>query len=392
MQHPGHAIRRIRRARGRSLDVVAGFAGISPSYLSRIERGERALDRRSLIAALARALDVTPADIAGPAVPVTADSGLADGHVNAVRSALLAVSVGIPGGDVVPVDVLRERTNVLLQAQRACDYRSVGADLPRLVRDVHSSVQAGRDVRELLRIATLLHIQGTAAWLGDVGGTRDLAWQACTLARDAAERADDPVSIAVSAFGMGLGLLGGGSFDLASHVLTAAAPGTGTVGGVHLSGMLALAHSLTAAASGDTTAETSALDHAADLARRVDGPDFGWFGFGPANVDLWRASAALERGDHVAAAALTDRIEPDQLPNPTRRVAYHLARARACTRIRHRRSDAVDALRAAERIAPARVHGSRVARGLVCELIERSRADATGTELRGLASRAGLDL
>lgn len=391
MDHPGTQLRRIRRARGRSLDVVAGLAGISAPYLSRIERGERALDRRSLIAALARALDVTPADIVGPAVPVTADAGIADNHVDAVRSALLAVSVGVPGGDVVPLDTLQDRAHVLLDAQRACNYRMVGDALPPIVRDVHSSIQAGKNVRALLQLATMLHIQGTAAWLGDVGGPGDLAWQATTIARDAAQQSEDPVSVAIAGFGVGLGLLGGGSFDLASHVLTAADPGAEKTGGLHLSGMLTLAHSLTAAATGDTTTEEAALDHAADLARHADG-DFGWFGFGSANVALWRASAALERGDHTTAAALTDRIEADQLPNPTRKVAFHLARARACARIRHRRPDAVDALRTAERIAPARVHGSRVARGLVVELIERARADAVGTELRGLASRAGLDL
>lgn len=391
MQHLGTNLRRIRTARGKSLDVVAGLAGISPSYLSRIERGERTLDRRSLIAALARALDVTPVDIVGPAIPVTADTGIADDQVDAVRAALLAVSVGIPGGDVVSCDVLRSRAHILLNAQRDCDYRTVGESLPQLIRDVHASIQAGRDVRELLRLAVMLHVQGTAAWLGDIGGPSDLAWIATTLARDAAQRAEDPTSIAIASFGVGLGLLGGGAFELASHVITAADPGTASPGGLHLSGMLALAHSLTAAAQGDTTTETAALDHATDLAQHVDG-DYGWFGFGSANVNLWRASAALERGDHATAAALTDHIEPDSLPNPTRRVAYYLARARACARLRHRRPDAVDALRTAERIAPARVHGSRVARGLVVELSERARADVVGTELRGLASRAGLDL
>ncbi|EIE97351.1 helix-turn-helix domain-containing protein [Saccharomonospora glauca] len=392
MEHPGANLRRIRRARGRSLDVVAGLAGISPSYLSRLERGQRALDRRSLVAALARALDVAPADIVGPSVPVTVETGIAGDQVDAVRAALLAVSVGFPGGDVVPLDTLRNRTSALLDAQRACDYRTVGDELPQLVRDVHSSIGAGRDVRELLRLAALLHVQGTAAWLGDIGGPGDLAWQAAILARDAAHRAEDPVSVATAAFGVGLGLVGEGEFELASRVITNAAPGTADTAGLHLSGMLALARSLTAAASGDVATEAAALDQAADLARHVDGHDFGWFGFGPANVDLWRASAALERGDHATAAALTDRIAPASLPNPTRRVAYHLARARACARIRQRRSDAVDSLRTAEGIAPARVHGSRVARGLVIELIERGRADAVGTELRGLASRAGLDL
>jgi len=64
----GHTLRQIRRARGKSLTVVAGLAGISPSYLSRLESGERALDRRSLILTLANALEVAPGDITATAI------------------------------------------------------------------------------------------------------------------------------------------------------------------------------------------------------------------------------------------------------------------------------------------------------------------------------------
>jgi transcriptional regulator with XRE-family HTH domain len=60
-----NALRTIRRARGKSLAVVAGLAGISPSYLSRLESGQRALERRSLIVALAAALDVAPSELSG---------------------------------------------------------------------------------------------------------------------------------------------------------------------------------------------------------------------------------------------------------------------------------------------------------------------------------------
>ncbi|WP_312860923.1 helix-turn-helix domain-containing protein [Amycolatopsis endophytica] len=65
----GSTLRRIRHARGKSLAVVAGLTGISPSYLSRLESGDRALDRRSLIVALAGALDVAPGDHRGPGPP-----------------------------------------------------------------------------------------------------------------------------------------------------------------------------------------------------------------------------------------------------------------------------------------------------------------------------------
>ena len=43
----GRRVRQIRYARGKSLVVIAGLAEISKSHLSRIERGERALDSRA---------------------------------------------------------------------------------------------------------------------------------------------------------------------------------------------------------------------------------------------------------------------------------------------------------------------------------------------------------
>lgn len=59
----GAILRRIRHAQGKSLAVVAGLAGISISYLSRLESGERALDRCSHILALANALNVATSEI-----------------------------------------------------------------------------------------------------------------------------------------------------------------------------------------------------------------------------------------------------------------------------------------------------------------------------------------
>ncbi|MGH3803179.1 MAG: helix-turn-helix domain-containing protein [Pseudonocardiaceae bacterium] len=44
----GRRIREIRDWRGMTLDVVAGLAGISEGYLSRLERGERPVNRRLL--------------------------------------------------------------------------------------------------------------------------------------------------------------------------------------------------------------------------------------------------------------------------------------------------------------------------------------------------------
>lgn len=56
----GQRLREVRRWRGKSLRVIAELAGISESYLSRLERGDRQGDSRSLLEALAAALDVAP--------------------------------------------------------------------------------------------------------------------------------------------------------------------------------------------------------------------------------------------------------------------------------------------------------------------------------------------
>lgn len=80
----GRRVRLIRLSRGKSLAVVAGLAGISPSFLSRLESGERSLDRRSLIVALANALQVAPSELTSLPVPAPGD-GAADAAVAALR-------------------------------------------------------------------------------------------------------------------------------------------------------------------------------------------------------------------------------------------------------------------------------------------------------------------
>src|SRR5690606_29144207 len=55
----------LRKWRGLTLTVLADRAGVSKSFLSMAERGERALDRRSHIAALATVLQVSEAELVG---------------------------------------------------------------------------------------------------------------------------------------------------------------------------------------------------------------------------------------------------------------------------------------------------------------------------------------
>lgn len=62
-EHPesfGPLVRRLRKNLSLSLEATAARAGISPSYLSRLERGIRQPPPGSVIGRLAEALEVTP--------------------------------------------------------------------------------------------------------------------------------------------------------------------------------------------------------------------------------------------------------------------------------------------------------------------------------------------
>ncbi|SFE04316.1 Helix-turn-helix domain-containing protein [Actinopolyspora alba] len=385
----GRKLRQIRHVRGKSLSVVAGLAGISASYLSRLESGERALDRRSLITSLAEALEVAPTELTESTLGGAGEAN-EDGQLNEVRLALLGASIGEPRGQVWPVAGLNDRLAALLSAQQACRHAEVGQELPGLIRDTHETLRAGKHDGAVLRSLVLLHVQGTQAWLRDVGASLDLGWQAAQLAQQAAHHLDEPLMLGVAGFGVSHGLMAAGAFDLATDTLKAVSPGTATSEDMQLSGMLAFTNSLLAAAAGRTNERTPPLEHAAELAERTGEANALWFGFGPSNVAVWRMAVALECGEFIEAARLGASVDPRMIPSPTRKAAYWGDYGRALARIPKQRETAVRALRTAERISPPRVHKHPFTRSTLAELLLKTNRDAVGRELRGMAYRAGL--
>ena len=82
----GARLRTLRRWRGKSQVELAGLAGLSPSFLSMVETGQRPLDRRSHIAALASALKVSETDLVG-GPHLTPDPLQSDPHMASRRCA-----------------------------------------------------------------------------------------------------------------------------------------------------------------------------------------------------------------------------------------------------------------------------------------------------------------
>ena len=70
-----------------------------------------------------------------------------------------------------------------------------------------------------------------------------------------------------------------------------------------------------------------------------------------------------------------------------RQVFYYADAARAYARLRGKDREAIRYLLTAERLAPQHVHTSALAQETTRALLERSRRQAGGTELRGLCER-----
>ncbi|MGH3940025.1 MAG: helix-turn-helix domain-containing protein [Pseudonocardiaceae bacterium] len=388
----GFALWRVRDGRGGSLRVIAGLAGMSKDTLNRIERGLLS-PTLNQIHALADALQVSVSELTRLPVPAPAN-GHTDSTIEAVRHALMAVSRHRPGGQVIPVEALWARVHAVQAELHQCRQADLASALPALIRDVHTTLAAGRDVAELLDLAVLLHAQGVSHWLREVGAPLDLRRENdITLAYRLAEERDTPIALGLAVRGATRVMLSTGAFDLAQAELDAVHVPTNSSESMQLAGMLAMCGSLVAAADKRAADGQAALDHASELAARTgEGIAYG-MGFGPTNVGLWRMEAVLEIGDHELVTALAENLNPEVHPYQSRQSAYWRDYGRGLAHLRGRHDDAVRALRRAETIHPHRVLRDPFVRDTLAMLLRSARPGSpAGQELRSMAHRAGLPL
>jgi hypothetical protein len=111
--------------------------------------------------------------------------------------------------------------------------------------------------------------------------------------------------------------------------------------------------------------------------------------FGPTNVDIWRMSIEIgdDAGDPVRVVEIARRTDPAAIPAGLRQVFYYADTARALTRIGGQDREAIRLLLTAERIAPQHVRTSAEVAETLRVLLDRSRRQAGGTEVRALYER-----
>jgi transcriptional regulator with XRE-family HTH domain len=213
----GARLRTLRRWRGKSQVELAGLAGLSPSFLSMVETGQRPLDRRSHIAALASALKVSETDLVG-GPHLTPDPLQSDPHMGipALRVALQTNTFTAPAVDRARplAELARVVTDKIEPSRRACNYVSAGQLLPDVLDELHYHVAASTDeAAERLALQSLVEACVCATFTAKNLNYTDLAHLAAVRAEQAAARLNDPIYQGKADFVWLLTLPRAGSWD-----------------------------------------------------------------------------------------------------------------------------------------------------------------------------------
>ena len=391
----GARVRAARIRQGMSLAELASVTGLSKSFLSRAERGERGLDRRSTVQKIAEALHVGMTELTGqPYTPASRADVRARAAVADLRDILHGLDIGDPVEvpDVRPVADLERATWRVRQLAIASDFGGYGPLLPPLLLELHALASAESTDREAV-LRLLLSVTHATLWLAQSVGADDLAALAAGRAGDAAAGMADPAAEGFACWLAWLASLRLGQFTRARAARGAAATAdglqrhAGAAGATaELYGLLHLVQAYTAMLDGRHGQVAGHLEEAEQTAQRTgDGTSYDvWFG--PTECAAWRVSIAAEAGDDETAVAAARAVDPRRMASPSRRASHFLDIARSAAHQKRHRGAAVELLSEAERLAPQYVRASPAVRETVAELL----VTAGGRDLRGLARRVGV--
>jgi tetratricopeptide (TPR) repeat protein len=236
------------------------------------------------------------------------------------------------------------------------------AALPGLIKSAQALEETSglADPRPWIVSARIHHLAATT--LAKIGEA-DLAWIAAERAMSAAERSDDPLSLASAARAGTHALLSVGRYDDAVNLGQTAAEwlaqqvDQNDPAALSITGMLHLRTAIAAAHRQDRGTTTTLLAAADQAASRLGHDANYWHtSFGPTNVQLHRVAASLDPGDVAWVVEHGSQVDASDLP-AERSVAHRVDLARAYSYVA-RDDDALAELLDAEAAAPQIVRHS----------------------------------
>jgi len=387
--HIGARIAYWRRRRGVTQTVLAGLAGVSQSYISHVEAGNKNVERRATLVALARALQVAVADLlAQPGDPTDRlKAGVAEA-APAIRVALIEIEEGERRTPQRHPDELAAAIGHLAELRSRSDYASIAPLLPSLLPDA-----AAAGCLPLAQVA----YQASACLRRF--GYRDLALSAARIAVNAASEAEEPAWLGAARFAHVLTLpieAAVTTSKVADRALAELQSDAADVEVRQVLGQLHMSASLASAVAGradDAQAHLRAAELEAEtLGDPDDGLGFNKMAFGPTNVGLWRMAVAAEAGEYGRVVELSHQVNPAPLQVVDRHQSYWLDLGRALAHSGKTDREALVAFVRAERIAPVPFSVNPMARDAIVAMVHRARRRAVSDELRILARRVSVDV
>jgi transcriptional regulator with XRE-family HTH domain len=383
----GENIAVLRKVRGLSQTKLAREAGISLSYLSKIETGLRPATP-PIVAAVANVLSVTTAKVYGdPFSEPSAQRDLMNGLRTAVRRHTL------PHEDVPPSSDLAESLKEVAQLRADTDYLGLLQRLPKLLGQATATAMAsGGDSVAWGQVAD---VYGCAYAVAHRFRQPDLADTIVSRQTWAAQQTWNPAAEASAAWNEAGTYQSAGQYADGLAVVERAisrfesAPSDGINRIVHL-GSLHLRGVVLASRHRDENATADHVRRAQGLAAKLDRDVLQHnLTFGPGNTALYVLASHVElNAPQTASEMATPLLKSPPVglkPSRVGRLAIDTARARLALKDLY---GAEDALKEAFRIAPqmAEIHPmAREVLRVLWTMHQRSRPD-----LLAMAKRAGL--
>jgi transcriptional regulator with XRE-family HTH domain len=389
-----------------SQQVFADRLGKSKSWVDKVERGVRRLDKFSVVYEIADVLQLDVQLLLGREPERRPDSVncIDEVEVEEIRTALerydqISAFFYAPP-EPPPLQELRKAVCHTWQSFQHAKYGMVARALPRLLRDAqaadtsHSGSDDGRGAAHLL--AQVYQISSsTLRKLGE----HELSWLAADRSIAVAQRSGDQLLAGTATYRVALALLALGrarpALEVNVNIANRLAPGpngdSATPERLSVYGMLLLQGAMAAARLGDTATVRDLLAGADDAAQELGG-DFNhyWTSFGPTNVRLHRAAAAVEMGEGRQALETHENLDQSAFNAllPERRAHHYLDIARGYALVGDVER-ASEMLLEGDRLAPSEIRCRPIAREVLSDVLRRTKG-APPAQIAELAEHMGV--
>jgi transcriptional regulator with XRE-family HTH domain len=378
-----------RNRRKMSQQVFADRLGKSKSWVDKVERGVRRLDKFSVVYEIADVLQVDVQLLLGKEPERRPDSvNCVDAvEVAEIRAALERYEAFstffAPPADFPHVEQMDKAVNHAWLTFQHARYGVLARSLPKLLRDGQAADTAYAGSEHSREIAALLAqvYQISSSVLRKLGEL-ELSWLAADRSIAVAQRSADELLVGTATYRVGAALLALGrprpALEIHVNVANRLAPsGSGTTPQrLSVYGMLLLQGAMAASRIGDSATMRDLLDGAREAADAVgENQNHYWSCFGPTNVLLHKAAAAVELGDGGLALAVHEN-EIDMAAfgtlMPERRAHHYLDLARGCAQVGDIER-AAEMLLEGDRMASAEIRCRPIAHEVLSDVLRRTK-------------------